>query len=182
MKIKVEADTDHLTSPSNTLIFESEIRLPKRKRNTMNANTPVSSIMTKDLVTVQPEDSFTTLKKYFDEKDFHHLPVVESGGKLVGIISKEDLYKTAYALMLQTTGKTYSKRQMESIKARDVMTQYPIYLDPDDSIGLAADIFLANKFHALPIVEDDILVGLVTAHDLLRFGFSETLGTVSSER
>ena len=148
----------------------------------MNANTPVSSIMTKNLVTVQPKDSFTTIKKYFDEKDFHHLPVVESGGKLVGIISKEDLYKTAYALMLQTTGKTYSRRQMESIKAQDVMTQYPIYLDPDDSIGLAADIFLANKFHALPIVEDDILVGLVTAHDLLRFGFSETLGTVSSER
>ncbi len=147
----------------------------------MNANAPVSSIMTERLITVQPEDSLKTVKKYFDERDFHHLPVVEPGGKLVGIISKEDLYKVAYVLTLNTTGKTYSTRQMESLKAKDVMTRYPIYLDPDDSIGLAADIFLANKFHALPIVEDDILVGLVTTHDLLRFGFAETHGSISSE-
>ena len=52
------------------------------------------------------------------------------------------------------------------------MTKYPISLEPDDTIGLAADIFLANRFHALPILDDDVLVGLVTAHDLLRYSFN----------
>jgi CBS domain-containing protein len=56
--------------------------------------------------------------------------------------------------------------------AEQFMTKYPVQLDPDDSIGLAADIFLANKFHALPIVEDGVLVGLVTSHDLLQYSFS----------
>lgn len=51
------------------------------------------------------------------------------------------------------------------------MTPYPIQLDPDDSIGLAIDIFLANKFHALPIVEDGALLGIVTTHDLLEYAF-----------
>ncbi len=41
----------------------------------------------------------------------------------------------------------------------------------DTCYGLAADIFLANKFHALPIVEDGILIGLVTSHDLLQYSF-----------
>jgi len=139
----------------------------------MNTSAPVSTIMTTQLMTLHPDDSFQAVKKLFEEKNFHHLPVVEPGGKLVGIISKEDLYKVAYILTLNTTGPTYSVKQMDSLTARDVMTKYPIFLDPDDSIGLAADIFLANKFHALPIVEDDILVGILTTHDLLRYGFMD---------
>ena len=51
------------------------------------------------------------------------------------------------------------------------MTEFPMHLDPEDSIGLAADTFLANKFHALPIVEDQVLVGLITTHDLLKYSF-----------
>ncbi len=155
---------------------------PDTKEDAMNVNAPVSGIMTDELTTVHPDDSFQAIKKLFEEKSFHHLPVVEPGGKLVGIISKEDLYKVAYVLTLNTTGKTYSTKQMESLKAKDVMTKYPIYLDPDDSIGLAADIFLANKFHALPIVEDDVLVGIVTTHDLLRLSFSEVMGPGSAEQ
>ncbi len=147
----------------------------------MNTSAPVSTIMTTRLMTVHPDDSFTTVKKLFDEKDFHHLPVVEPGGKLVGIISKEDIYKVAYILTLNTTGRTYTIKQMESLTARDIMTKYPIYLDPDDSIGLAADIFLANKFHALPIVEDDVLTGILTTHDLLRYGFAEAPASGSTQ-
>ncbi len=139
----------------------------------MNTSAPVSTIMTTQLLTLHPDDSFQAVKKLFEEKDFHHLPVVEPGGRLVGIISKEDLYKVAYILTLNTTGPTYSLKQMESLTAKDMMTRYPIFLDPDDSIGLAADIFLANKFHALPIVEDDTLVGIVTTHDLLRYSFMD---------
>jgi acetoin utilization protein AcuB len=56
------------------------------------------------------------------------------------------------------------------------MTKYPLQLSPDDTVGLAADIFLANKFHALPIVDDGQLVGIVTAHDLLSYSFSSPVG------
>ena len=55
--------------------------------------------------------------------------------------------------------------------AREIMTTNPMVLDPDDSIGLAADIFLANKFHALPIVEQTELLGIITVHDLLAHCF-----------
>ena len=54
-------------------------------------------------------------------------------------------------------------------------------LEPDDTIGLAADIFLANKFHALPVVEDERLVGIVTTHDLLKYSFTAVMEPLEEE-
>jgi len=57
-------------------------------------------------------------------------------------------------------------------RARDIMTAAPLFLDPDDTVGLALDIFLANKFHALPVVEDNILMGILTTHDILAYSIN----------
>ena len=59
----------------------------------------------------------------------------------------------------------------------DIMTTKVVTLDPDDSIGLAADIFLANRFHALPIVEGKNLVGILTTYDLIKFCFQEPMAS-----
>ena len=138
----------------------------------MNTDRPIKEIMTTKLVTVQPDTSVKEVNKIFAKNTFHHLPVVDSAGVLAGIISKEDLLKLSYVLSKNTAGKIYSEKQYSSLTAKDVMTKFPVSLDPDDTIGLAADIFLANRFHALPILDDDILIGLVTTHDLLRYSFN----------
>lgn len=147
----------------------------------MKANKPIRDIMTTELVTVRPETSAREIKKIFNKESFHHLPVVTDGQKLMGIISKEDVAKIAYVLSLNTGGRTFSEKEYQALRAEDLMTKYPLTLDPDDSIGLAADIFLANKFHALPIVEDDVLIGLVTAHDLLAFSFDAKVAEKQEE-
>jgi CBS domain-containing protein len=141
----------------------------------MNADNVIREIMTTNMVTVAPDASAKAVKDIFESNDFHHIPVVDRGENLVGIISKEDFFKVSYILSLSTTGRTWSEREYESLKAKDFMTSYPLALDPEDTIGLAADIFLANKFHALPIVEDNRLVGLVTTHDLLKFSFNSRI-------
>ena len=55
------------------------------------------------------------------------------------------------------------------------MTKLPMFLSPEDSIGLAADIFMANKFHALPVVDDNQLIGIITTHDLLAYSFESAV-------
>jgi acetoin utilization protein AcuB len=141
----------------------------------MKKDTAIREIMTTDLLTISPDLNTVKIREIFQENDFHHLPVVDTGERLVGIISKEDLFKLSYVLSLQTTGKTYSEKEYEVLSAREIMTKYPITLDPDDGVGLAADIFLANKFHALPIVEDGQLLGIVTTHDLLQYSFESNI-------
>lgn len=141
----------------------------------MDTNQAVRSIMTTNLVTVPPTATAKEVKNIFNEYSFHHLPVVNAADRLLGIISKEDFSKIAYVLSLNTSGKTFSQLKYDSLQALDFMTKYPLSLDPEDTIGLAADIFLANKFHALPIVEEETLVGLVTTHDLLLFSFASPI-------
>lgn len=137
----------------------------------MNANRPIRDIMSTSIVTVAPGTSILHIKEILDKQKFHHIPVVENGGVLSGIITKTDILRFAFQLSLRSTGPTWMKKALQAAAAKDIMTKNPLVLDPDDTIGLAADIFLANKFHALPIIENDILVGILTAHDLLMYQF-----------
>lgn len=141
----------------------------------MDPNLPISDIMTTDLISVRPDDQAEVVRTIFDEHGFHHIPVTDIHGNLKGIISKEDFLRVSYFLSLETTAPALASYQR--MRTSDFMTTYPLTVSPDDSLGLAADIFLANKFHALPVVEADELVGLITTHDLLAYSFRSPLRT-----
>lgn len=141
----------------------------------MNPNTLINEVMTTKLITIPSKEKIKDIKALFEENNFHHLLVVDERNKLVGIISKEDFYKFTYSLTLETTGKTWSTIKYDTIRAKDLMTESPFVLDPDDTIGLAADLFLANQFHALPVVEVNELVGILTTFDLLKYSFKSAV-------
>lgn len=125
--------------------------------------------MTTSVVTVVPDTSIKEIQTIFGQQGFHHLPVVEPGGMLVGIISRDDFRTFFQNLSANSSGPTWVSKQLGHRRAKDIMTAAPLCLDPDDTIGLAADIFLANKFHALPVVEDNVLMGILTTHDILAY-------------
>ena len=126
----------------------------------MNFSDPISSILKLDLITIHPDTLAKDLKGLFDENKFHHLPVVNDYGKLEGIISKVDLFRME---------KLLEKRAGTSpaLAAKGFMSKYPKFLAPSDELMDAAYIFLENKIHALPIVKDEVVIGIITAHDLL---------------
>jgi len=137
----------------------------------MNTQAPISKIMSTRLITVLEDDAVSKVHDIFTHNQIHHVLVTDRSGKLTGIISKQDLLRLA--VMLNTDADDAEERytELRALRASEIMTANPMSLEPDDTIGLAADIFLSNKFHALPVVEGDLLVGIVTTHDLLRFAF-----------
>ena len=139
----------------------------------MQLETPIRDIMTTHLTTVAPDTSIKDIQDIFARNSFHHLPVTEPGSRLVGIISREDFRIFYQNLSANSSGPTWVRKQLEHRCAKDIMTAAPLSLDPDDTIGLAADIFLANKFHALPVVEDELLMGILTTHDILAYSVGE---------
>ena len=140
----------------------------------MNPETAVSQFMTKDLVTVETDARLHKIRQIFEENPFHHIPVLEYG-KLVGIISKADFLKISHTLSFTLEGTEKMDAKYHVFTAKDIMTEYPMQLDPDDTAGLAADIFLVNRFHALPVVDGIDLVGIVTSHDLISFAFGSSV-------
>lgn len=117
----------------------------------MNVQLSIKEIMTVNIETVQQNDKI------------YHLPVLAAGSKLAGILSREDVYRFAYHVQ--------KEKAVELIEISEIMTPNPMSLDIDDSIRLAADVFLANKFHAIPVTDGDELLGIVTSHDLLEYAY-----------
>lgn len=141
------------------------------KKLGMNTQAPISKIMSTRLITVLEDDAVSKVHDIFTHNQIHHVLVTDVSGKLAGIISKQDLLRQAVLLNPDIEDVEEKYTQLRALRAHEIMTKNPMSLEPDDTIGLAADIFLSNKFHALPVIEGEMLVGIVTTHDLLRFAF-----------
>lgn len=122
-------------------------------------NEPLSSIMTKDLITIGPKDTLEQADMLLRTMRIHHLPVVD-GNKLVGLVTTYDLYKNKH-----------SKSDYPNVIVETIMTTKLATLEPIDKVGTAAEIFLAHLFHAIPIVANGELAGIVTTHDVLKYCF-----------
>ena len=125
----------------------------------------VREIMTHNVITVQENDRLSKIEDLWKSNPIHHL-VVLNGGKVVGIVSKIDMLK-AYNGLLVGMG----THALSSLSVGQVMTRNPLTVEPEDTIGLVADIMLANKFHSIPVVEEGELAGIITSHDLIKYGY-----------
>jgi len=136
-------------------------------------NNPVSEVMSTKLVTVIPTDPLTKVKEIFDTYNIHHIPVVRYK-ELVGMISKTDFYKLIHGFRLRVTGQEESEteRILAEHTAEQLMTKGVVRINQNDKMGVAAELFLTNYFHAVPIVNDDQeLVGIVTTYDIIKYFF-----------
>lgn len=124
----------------------------------------VREVMTKDVITITPETdviyAFEKLMKY----KISSLPVVEDD-KLVGIISATDL---GHNLILD---KYELGTQVESIMVKEVFT-----VSPENTIGEAINIMKnsvsdQNILNQLPVIEDDILIGIISDGDIIQHIF-----------
>ncbi len=135
----------------------------------MNVFAPISSLMTdhKHLVTVAPEDSLLKVKEIFDTHKFHHIPVVNFR-EIAGIISKIDFEHFLGGASLYGENRIVDEEQLQNRHAKDIMTTHLGKVEPDDRINVALEIFTLNRFHALPVIKDGELVGIITPFDILR--------------
>lgn len=142
----------------------------------MKKTTPVSDIMSRYIIAVTPNTSVLEVKSLFDANQFHHLPVVDKG-KLMGIISKIDVYRVTHCdtLFRSKPDQEFNNRLLKSILAEEIMSQHLVVLSPDDTVTEAAALFSKNKYHALPVIDKDKFVGIVTTYDLLEYAYHDVM-------
>lgn len=129
----------------------------------------IKNIMTPSPITINDDDSVSAVIQKMKDNDFDHLPVVDKWKNLLGIISKTDLYKKALSLSQETSGKSYTDKVLFVTKASQIMTPSPVVVTADHSIEYAIELLLQGDFHALPVVEDGKLLGIITSKDVLEF-------------
>lgn len=145
----------------------------------MNVLAPVKTIMTTKLVTVNPGDKLMEVKKIFDENRIHHIPVVRYK-EIIGIISKSDFLQFLRGFNQNEEDRFVNEARMRAYNAEDLMTKGLAKLGPEDRINVALEIFLENRFHAIPIIEEKgggktELVGMLTTFDIIKALASEEI-------
>jgi CBS-domain-containing membrane protein len=129
----------------------------------------IKNIMTSNPVTLTDDKSVSHIIEKMKKNEFDHLPVVDRWNTLLGIISKTDLYKKALSLSQETSGKSYTSKVLFVTSARDIMTPNPVVVTPEHTVDYAIELLLQGDFHALPVVEDSKVIGIITSKDVLEF-------------
>lgn len=119
----------------------------------------VGQFMSTDLFTVQPDDLIDLVASVMDWRHIRHVPVEDGEGRLVGLLSHRSL------LRLLVRGR--NENQGEAIVVSSIMTPDPVTVKPTTPTMEAVDLMRRHKVGCLPVVNDGLLVGIITAHDFL---------------
>jgi CBS domain-containing protein len=145
--------------------------------------TTVRDIMETEPVTVTPGDSVETVLRLLREHELPGVPVVNSGGRCVGIVTESDLiisdeegdlhlphYIELFGGVVYLEPlKRFEERLRKAFasKVRDMMTEDPVTVEADASLEEAAHLIATKRHNRLPVVDHGRLVGVVTRIDVL---------------
>ncbi len=137
----------------------------------MKQRVPISEIMTKNLVTANVSDSLTHINTLLKENNIGHLPIV-SGRTLVGIISKTDMLRLSFADIYEDQVNV-DETVFQMLRTEQVMVHNPLTVDVHDTVREVADMMSKVEFHALPVLEEGKVVGIISSTDLIKYLLSQ---------
>ena len=135
----------------------------------MDIRQPVKNLMTRSLTYVKPDTSLGAVAEIFENKDFHHVPVLDNKGEVIGMVSKSDYLKLLDNMSTFNTrmSEVENEKLFRSLLVGDFMSARPTCVHEDASVESAIQVFVENQFRALPVVSDSKLVGIVTPIDIM---------------
>jgi len=132
----------------------------------MNLLGPVSTIMTSAPITLPPSATIGDAAKIFDEHKVHHIPIAIDNS-LLGMVSMSDYLFFRRGFLDDRDDEKIESIRMNNYEVNFIMTKGLATMESTERINVALDIFKENLFHAIPIVDDGVLVGILTTHDII---------------
>lgn len=134
----------------------------------MKKRTPVSSIMTTSVISLNAKDTLETAESLFKENNIRHIPVLE-GSKVIGMLSYNDLLRISFADAIGDDEQDVDTVVYNMFTIEQVMTKNLVTVTSTTTIKEVAEILSKREFHALPVVDNNNLVGIITTTDLINF-------------
>ncbi|WP_298898745.1 CBS domain-containing protein [uncultured Psychroserpens sp.] len=134
----------------------------------MKKRMPISTIMTKDIITLNLTDNLETAELLFKKNNIRHIPVV-SGDKIIGMLSYTDLLRISFADAVDEDEQDVDTVVYNMFTIEQVMAKNVVSVGSNSTIKDVAEMLAKKEFHALPVVDNNKLVGIVTTTDLINF-------------
>jgi CBS domain-containing protein len=132
----------------------------------VNSKKNVKEIIKKTLHTVAPDDRVVHARRIMINENIARIPVVDQG-ELVGMITDNEI-AFAFAEIKKSIPLGHQKHQLDELLVETVMKTPAIWINANISALEAAKIMIENSVGALPIVENEKIIGIVSRTDLLK--------------
>jgi CBS domain-containing protein len=133
----------------------------------MKKREPISHIMTKSVVTANENDDLKKVVELLRKNAIRHIPIVK-GKEVVGIISRTDINRLTFGALFEGQ-EGADEAILDMLTISQVMTSNPKTVSSDTIIRDLAEIFVKEDFHALPVVDNGQLKGIVTTTDVVKY-------------
>lgn len=127
----------------------------------------VRDVMTSPVVTVRPADGLDRVARLLDEYGVTALPVVDDDDHVLGMVTESDVVRDAVPRDPWARDLHPSAEGPHPASVRDVMSFHPLAVQPDIDLPVAADLLVNNHLATLPVVEDGVVIGILSRHDLV---------------
>ena len=129
---------------------------------------PISEIMTQQVISLESNESLEKAEGLMKKNHIRHLPITKDG-LLVGMLSLTDLQRISFTTTFNEEGLNSDSLIYDMFSVEQIMTHHPISIDLKDGMIKALEILVEKEFHALPIVDGENLVGIITTTDAIRY-------------
>lgn len=134
----------------------------------MREHKAISTIMTKNIIALTREDDLERAEMLFNRHKIKHIPVV-SGEAIIGMLSFTDLMRISFAETPDEENNSVESVVYNMFTIEQVMVEDIVTVTSQTTIKEVAQILAEREFHALPIVDGGVLIGIVTTTDLLNY-------------
>lgn len=128
-------------------------------RDWANSFRTLGQFMTTDLFTLRPDDLIDLAASVMNWRHIRHIPVEDNDGHLIGLLSHRNL--------LRLLSQRIADKKSPPVKVKEIMKTDPLTATPDTSIIEAIELMREHRVGCLPIVDENRLVGIITAYDFL---------------
>jgi acetoin utilization protein AcuB len=127
--------------------------------------------MNRNVVSLPPTATIEEALHLLKEHKIRHIPIVDENEQVIGIVSDRDVRDASPSTLLRETSRNELQTEISSIMTQPVITVHPL-----DFVEEIARIFYEKEFAAVPVVQNDRLVGMVTEKHML-YTFIQLTGT-----
>jgi len=132
----------------------------------------VDDVMTKDVLLLQQDESLLVALRKLVRRRASGAPVLDSDGRLVGVISQRDVMSWHERAVEQLADQSVPDpdeylRRLQTEQVRTVMTTSPTSIPESASLGVALALLRERGIHRLPVTRDGRVVGILTGSDIL---------------
>jgi len=147
-----------------------------RIRTDRSMNTTIGQIMSKEIVSVKPEESLGSAALLMKEHSVGSLPIVDEEKRLKGIMTDRDIVIRCVA----------KRKNPEAVSAGEIMTNRIVYVSAEQPVSEAVSMMATEQIRRLPVLEDGKIVGMISFADIARRDASpevaEAISEISSEK